>query len=78
MRDDRRDRTRVEARLAASAMIEQFHERVIDRLARDRLNQEDIRTTDTIVVARVDLAIGELLKMDISQFNAERICNLAS
>lgn len=77
MRDDRRDRTR-RSTLGRISHDEQFHERVIDRLARDRLNQEDIRTTDTIVVARVDLAIGELLKMDISQFNAERICNLAS
>lgn len=77
MRDDRRDRTR-RSTLGRIGHDEQFHERVVDRLACDRLDQEDIRTANTIVVARIDLAIGELLKMDISQFNAECIRDLAS
>ena len=55
---------------------EHFHERIIDVLASDRLNDEDIGAAHRIEVTSVDLAIGKLLELHVAKRGTQLGCNL--
>ena len=58
---------------------EQLHERVIHVVARaaaHRLDQEHVRAAHAFLVARVDLAVGELLKLDVAERHVQILRDL--
>ena len=46
-----------------------LHEHVVDVLASDGLDQEDIGAADSLLVTSVDLAIGKLLKSEAGKLD---------
>ena len=79
MRDDGGDGTGGSA-LGSVGGDQHLHEHVVDVLAGDGLDQEDIGAADSLLITSVDLAIGKLLKseagkldpQDVSDFLRER------
>ena len=55
---------------------EELHEHVVDVLAGNGLDQEDVGAADGLVIASVDLAVGELLERKAGELHAELIGDL--
>ena len=79
MRDDGAHAVRARA-LGGVDHDEQLHEVVVHveavRARAHRLHDEDIGATDAFEVARVDLAVGELLKLHVPQGDSQLACDL--
>ena len=55
---------------------EHFHERIVDVLAGDRLNNKDIGAAHRVEVTSVNLAIGKLLELHVAKRGSQLSCNL--
>ena len=55
---------------------EHFHERIVDVLAGDRLNNKDIGAAHRVEVTSVNLAIGKLLELHVAKRGPQLGCNL--
>jgi hypothetical protein len=52
---------------------EELHQRIVDLRSRDGLHDEHVHAAHALQIARVDLAVGELLQLDVAQRDSQLV-----